>query len=55
MKFKMKELFDSISKRMMLDFEEISKALTHPGLKGLKEEKFSEFLRKYWWKGSIVR
>lgn len=48
MKFKMKELFDSISKRMMLDFEEISKTLTHPGLKGTsKEEKFREFLRKY--------
>jgi hypothetical protein len=48
MKFKMKELFDSISKRMVLDFEETSKALTHAGLKGAsKEEKFREFLRKY--------
>lgn len=48
MKFNMKQLFESISKRMMLDFEEVSKTLTHPGLKGAsKENKFREFLRKY--------
>lgn len=48
MKLKMKELFDSISKRMMLDFEEISITLSHSGLRGAgKEEIFRKFLRRY--------
>lgn len=45
---KIAEIFDEISKKMVIDFEEALKALKHPGLKGSShEESFRSFPKKY--------